>query len=315
MLEFIFTDINDKKFSVFNVLSMSIDMENDVPCDEMTAVFECFPCDELKEVVVKDEKFTVFTGVVDEQSCVINENGKLLSVSCRSMAAKLLDNESLPVSYHYPCENTIEVRHLRPFSIPCVGENRIYHGTQTVLKGESNWKAVEDFSKKVYGKAPRVNEMGQLVFCDGINSSTIKFSNTSNGIPYLSLSETIRRCDELSKVKIKVDSLSSFDNVVENTDAIKRGIRRERYINTVMTDTPACLADRMIENSKAKAYQLKLVCTGCHLDIFGKNAQVDDVPLKFQDELFVDSLHYRLSSQGETTTVILKRKDVKNVAV
>ncbi len=315
MLEFIFTDINDKKIQVCNVISMSINMEQDVPADDMTAVFEYFSCDELKEVVVKDSETVVFTGIVDEQSCVLSADGKLLSVLCRSMAAKLLDNESLPVSYRYPCENTIEIRHLRPFSIRCVGENRTYYGTQTVMKGDSNWKVVENFSKNTYGRVPRVNQKGELVFSAFEDSEAVCFSNTGDGIRYSSLCETLRRCDELSKVKIKVESLSSFENVVENTDAIKRGIVRERYINAVMTDTSAQVADKMIENSKSKAYQVKLVCPQRHLDIFGKNAVVDDFKLTHKADLVVSALYYRLSSNGESTTVILKRKDVSDVAV
>ncbi len=309
MLRFEFTDIYDKVVTLKNPLSLVINIEEDVPADDMTVVFEYFETSELKEVRVFDENEVVFTGVVDEISSVCDSTGRLMKIVCRSMAAKLLDNESVPISYNRPSVSVIATNHIKPFGLLCAStEDTTYIGTQTVPKGASNWQAVSDFSKNVYSTAPRVNARGEVEFCDKKDKEKVVFSN-SEGISYISLTETIKRCEEISKVYIKVINSSGYNNTIENADALKRGIERERYLNAVMTDTPAQCADKMIKNGRDKSYVVTLTCVGRHLNIFAHPAVVKDKKLCF-DDLYISALRYQLNSKNDVTTVTLKRKEV-----
>lgn len=310
MLRFVFTDIYDKELIAYP-LSVTINMEEGVPADDLTATFCYFESDELKGVKVYDESEVVFTGVVDEQITSSFERGDILKINARSMAAVLLDNESVPVSYNHPSTSVIESRHIKPFGIRASEElSDTYFGTHTVLKGESNYKAVESFCKKVYNTTPRINNSGEFCF-DGVNKGeNVVFSNDGKGIDYCEFSENIKRCEPISKVRIKVVNSSGYHSVVENEDAIKRGIVRERYLNAVLTDTPAIYAQSMIKNSNKKAYCVTLLCKGQHVGAFGCNAVIKDSIKGELDNLYVSAVRYQINNDKEVTTITLKRKDI-----
>lgn len=311
MLSFVFADINGKETKVENPVSMKVDMEQGVPADSLEATFPLFICDELVSIRVFDESCVVFTGIVDEQLRMSDHNGEYLKVVARSMAATLLDNESVPISYRNPSVSVIESRHTKPFSVSISSDSDdTYFGTQTVLKGSTNWQAVEDFAKNTYGTVPRVNECGELNLKGIQNDKTVVFSNSGDGIAYSSFSENIKRCEEISKVKIKVTNSCGYNSIVENEDAVSRCIQRERYLNAVLTDTPAVYAENMIKNGRAKSYVVTLCCPGQHLSVFGCDACVRGSVCADIDLLYVSSLRYSLSSGKDTTTVTLKRKEV-----
>ncbi len=310
MLSFVFTDIYDNTLNQYP-LSVTINMEEDVPADSLFATFKYFESSELKTVKVYDDTTVVFTGVVDEQVTKSSEKGDFLSISARSLAALLLDNESVPISYNNPSTAVISQRHLKPFSIRSTENlSDTYFGTHTVYKGESNYKAVDGFSKKVYKNTVRVNENGELSFSGIAKNKSVVFSNTQEGIPYHSFAENIKRCEPVSKVRIKVVNSSGYHTVVENKSAIKKGIVRERYLNAVLTDTPAVYAQSIIKNSNKKAYELSLKCKGQRLDTFGCDAVVEDSPKGELTGLYVSSVRYEQNGSKETTVVTLKRKEV-----
>lgn len=310
MLNFVFTDIYDEEHSVYPV-SVTVNMDEGVPADDLLATFHRFTSSQLKSVVVYDENSVVFTGIVDEQITLSNESSEYIKISARSMAAVLLDNESVPISYNYPSVSVIEERHLKPFSVK-VSENLsdTYFGTHTVLKGESNYKAVESFANKVYSKSVRVNEKGELSFFGAKKDKSVVFSNDGSGISYYGFCENIKRCEEISKVRIKLINSSGYHSVVENEDAVKRGVVRERYLNCVLTDTPATYAQSMIKNGSKKAYSITLSCEGQHLSTFGCDATVLGSICGDIKNLYVSSIRYALSDKKEVTVITLKRKEV-----
>lgn len=310
MLRFIMTDIFENKIEQYP-LSCTINMEEDVPADSLFASFHFFECNELKSVEVYDKDELIFKGLVDEQLTRINENGDFIELSARNMASILLDNESVPVSYNNPSTAVIKKKHLSPFLMDTKEQtNDTYFGNLTVLKGESNYKALESFCKKVYKKIVRVEKTGEVSFNGIKKDKTVCFSNDNKGIAYQEFSENIKRCEDISKVKIKVVNSSGYHTVVENKDAVKRGIVRERYLNAVLTDTPVVFAQTMINKAKQKSYLISLKCKGQQLGVFGCDALVKDRKKGELSNLYVSSVRYSLNSKGETTAVTLKRKDV-----
>ena len=311
MLKFIFTDIEDKEIGPLYPLNMTVNIEEDVPADDLRATFVYFESKELEKVRVLDEDTVVFTGVVDEFHRECDNSGCYIKVVCRSMAALLLDNESVPVSYLNPSMSVIASRHILPFSIKLKEQrNDTYFGPFTVFKGDSNWSAVESFSKKIYSTSPRVNELGEIDFRGWKKGEKVVFSNTSQGIKYLSVDENIKRCEEISRVRIKLTNSSGYHSVVENTDALNRHITRERYLNAVLTDTPAQYADKIIENSKNRAYVVTVTCMGQYMRVFGCDACVKRDELFDVDDLYVSGVRYQLSENKEITVLTLKRKEV-----
>lgn len=310
MLRFDFTDIDDNKVVVNNPLSMSINIEENVPADDMVVTFACFAVKELKSVVVYDDDAVVFTGVVDEQQILSNEKGEFVKIVCRSMAAMLLDNESVPVSYYQPSSEVIALRHIRPYGLTLKdSENVTYFSNQTVHKGDSNYRAVEDFSKNMFSSTPRINAHGEVEFKSEIKDPVCVFSNNGDGIAYVDFCESIKRCEEISCVRIKLTNSCGYNSVVENDDAIKRGVVRERCINSLYTQTPAECAKNMIVNGREKSYNITLKCPKRHLELFMRKACVKDRKCTFSSNLYVSSLRYQLDNNTDMTTVVLKRKE------
>ncbi|MBQ2970937.1 MAG: hypothetical protein IJO20_05700 [Ruminococcus sp.] len=310
MLNFIFTDIYDEEHSVYPV-SVTVNMDENVPADDLFATFHHFTSSQLKSLSVYDENGVLFTGIVDEQTTQSNSDGEYLKISARSMAALLLDNESVPISYNSPSVRVIEERHLKPFGVK-VSESLsdTYFGTHTVLKGESNYKAVDSFANKLYSNSVRVDEKGELSFLGAKKNKSVVFSNSFDGISYYDFCENIKRCEEISKVRIKLSNSSGYHSVVENQDAIKRGVVRERYLNCVLTDTPASYAQSMINNGSKKSYSVTLYCEGQHLNVFGCNATIKGSVCGDIENLYVSSIRYALSDKKEVTVITLKRKEV-----
>lgn len=310
MLRFVFTDVCDEVVELNNAVSVVINKEEGVPADDLAVVFPYVSVKELKNVVVYDNETVVFTGIVDEQIVSVKGDMATLKVCARSMASLLLDNESVPLSYNYPSQRVVVKNHANRFGINVKDEKTAtYFGTQTVGKGSTNWLPLDKFSKKVYGKGIRVDERGELIFAPQYSGECV-FSNDGDGIAYTSLSEVKKRCEEISKVRIKLTNSSGYHSVVENEDAVKRGIVRERYLNAVLTDTPAVCADNMIRKSKENAYVVTINCPGRYLNIFGMNAKIKGDITLHTENLYISSLIYRQSSTQEMTTVILKRKEV-----
>ncbi len=311
MLKFLFTDVDDEIIEVTNPLSMTVNIEQDVPCDDMVATFPYFSTKELKSVVVSDNDVVVFSGVIDEQQTISSKNGEYIKVVSRSMAANLTDNESVPVSYNHPCADVIARRHIRPFGVEVNTDyNTTYFGVQTIHKGASNWQAVEDFCKNVHQSSPRVDEHGTLNFEQKHDDKVYVFSNNGDGIPYISFEQNIRRCDEISTVRVKVTNSCGYNSVITNDDAINRGIVRERYINSVLTDTPAMCADKMIKKGRQKSYTVTVQCSGRHLSLCMKNAVIKDSVCGDIQNLYVSAIRYQLDNKKDVTTLTLKRKEV-----
>ena len=81
-----------------------------------------------------------------------------------------------------------------------------------------------------------------------------------------------------------------------------------RYINAAADNTTVKTADKMIENSNKNSYCIMLECPGCHLDLLGKSAEVNDPLLGTLKNLKTDRLKYTLSNDGEITSVMLRKE-------
>lgn len=310
MLRFIFTDVSDNEIIIENPVSLDVNMDENVPAHDLCAKFLYRDVSELVSVTVTDEKDVLFVGVVDEQIRQCSAQGDFLTIVARSMAAKLLDNESVPISYTHPSKEVILKNHAIPFSVYSADrDDCTYFGTQTVSKGYTNWQAIEDFSKNVYHSKPYVDSLGLMSFGDNEKRDVTVFSNTSDGVRFFSFKECKKRCEEISKVKIKAVATDGYHMVVENKSACERKIQRERYLNSVLTNTPVIHAQNMIKKSVENAYTVTLECVGCRLSAFMNDAVVKLNNSEVINGLYVSSLRYRLSESTDVTTVTLKRKE------
>lgn len=106
----------------------------------------------------------VFTGVVDEVEWSLSQGGSRVTLSGRSMAALLLDNEALPMDYSAATLEDILRNHVTPYGI-AVGESGNIPPCQgfSVASGQSEWQVVYNFACYHGGLSPRFDRRGRLM--------------------------------------------------------------------------------------------------------------------------------------------------------
>ena len=290
-----------------DIISLTINREENVPADDMSVTLAYNPdLPEIYRVRLTDDGETVFTGIVDEQLTAADKNGAYNRIVARSMAALLLDNESIPKNYNQPSTSVIFKYHIEPFGFKeYKGKNKIAKGTINIPKGSTNWYAVEAFAKKAFGSFPRVESDGTVNFNGAKNDSMIRFSK-SDGIRYNSIIENKKKCKLISNVRVKLKPDFGYELNVRNKN-VSAAVRRERLLDASVSSVMPDVAQVMIDNGNIAAYELELTTPHRLLNILGYGAAVDDEYIGSIDNLYVSSLYYKLTPDGEYTTVTLKR--------
>lgn len=308
-MRFLLTDVEGITQTLTRPLSLTIRMDEDIPADDCYVVFAYEATGELKDIRIMDDDGLVFVGVVDEQEHFINEKGRFLKISARSLAARLLDNEAAPGCYNHPSAKLIYERHVAPFGIDRTeDDDAVYYGEQQINKGMSHWTALKNFCVACYSAIPRISADGVLWMKGAAQTGSVCFSDEGDGIAYTEISEKRKRCEEISRVNIKVND-EGYLYQMDNTDAIRRGIRRERYLNAVLASTPMTCADTMIQNGANASYAVSLKCPGMLTARMGCAAVVKNRLLGNIDGLYVSSVSYHMDHNGGTSTIRLKRRN------
>lgn len=311
MLSFVLTDIGDRDVIMSRPLSAVIEMDEAVPADSLLAVFPYTECRELKSVRVYDDAKLVFTGVIDEQSRIVSPQGAFLRIAARSLAALLLDNEAAPQIFEHPSARMLYDRYAREYGIAAADtDDASYFGELTIPKGTSRWAVIQSFCKACSSGTPHVTADGRLFMKNVINDGKIVFSDSGRGVVCTEISESIIRCEEISRVNIKLDVGGGYTSKIENQDVVDRGIMRERYVNAALTTMPVKCADAMLEKGRDKAYMIRLKTPCRLLSALGCAADVKSRDIGDKTGLYVSSIKYRLSSREESTEAVLKRRNV-----
>ena len=115
MLTFIIKDVQGREINLHHPLKVSLMTEDGVPADSLRAVFSVYGnVTALYSAEVYNAQEMLFFGYIDEQTTEWGENGTILTISARSMAAILLDNEARPQTYIKPSMPLLMQRHFTP---------------------------------------------------------------------------------------------------------------------------------------------------------------------------------------------------------
>ena len=256
------------------------------------------------------EGVRVFTGVVDEFSCVCGREGLYLEVSGRGMAALLLDNEAMPAQYQMATRADIVAGHVTPYGIETVGGWALPAVSGfTVESGVSEWCVVQEFVCYYGGVVPRFDRMGRLVLDgheDGPEALRITGETAVTGWEYRE-----ERHGVLSRVAVR--RRSSWDTQwVSDPDFIAQGGMARRVVTVPNATGSAAMrysGDYQLRASRSGRVRLTLTAPGAFLAWPGQLVQVDLPDFGANGLYRVAQSEAACGQEGLTTTLVLGETD------
>lgn len=299
------------KSSVEHVLTVTLQSEKGVPADSLvlTCPYDKKLRDNADSIFAYNGDTLVFRGGLDEIICIKKSGGVIIKLCARSPAAALLDSEAEPLTYINPAAKMIFNRHLAPFGISeYVADDEPFFGSLKIDKGMSHWQVLTNYCKSRYGTEPLVTGGGKVYFEGYKNDKTVVFGEQNGEVPYFSLKETNAPCKLISQIKLKLTEFGAYSSVMYNENPSSKGVKRIRCVNIAADNTSLQTAEKMIEQSNLDSYCITLECFGCHTDLLGCSAEINDSVLGKIKDLTVKSLSYSLSGNVEKTTVVLEKE-------
>lgn len=311
MLSFWITDKSGVSKQIDNVLTVVWDCDMGVPADSLTIT--CPYSGDIRGNAVamkvyEDEKLA-FSGGVDTIVAVKQAKQVVLKLSCRSLAAGLLDNEAEPVTYNTPGASLIYEKHIKPFGIRLAEADNIpFYDKLRIGKGFSHWQVVQWFCRNRYNTEPRITGDG-VAYLKGYHpKGESVFSDKGTGVSYYSLKETHRRYRLISEVKMKFRQANTYRSSVKNSNPEAAFVKSVRYVNAASEEKNIDTVDRMIANGNRNSYALNISCIGCHTGLVGTHAVIDDSVLGEISGLLVKSVRYSADRRGGVSAITLEKE-------
>ncbi|MCI9609132.1 MAG: hypothetical protein HFG07_02745 [Oscillibacter sp.] len=266
-----------RMFQLPPLLSWRVTHTGTVPCDSFSVTFVY--CKKMAEAlrlaagfVAEEGGMVMLRAVVDEYTVDLNSGGLTATVSGRGYAARLLDNESRPVTYQQAALTEILRNHAEPYGVACgemaeVRADSVY----TVAAGSSQWKAVENFCRTYGGFVPRFSREGTLLAGPEKAGRTLSIGE---GV----LSCTLRE-DHYGVLTeaLVIDKTRNQDFSVKNQEMIARGGQCRRVIYTPGQSTWAAMrytGEYQIARSREDAWTAEVTLPGSFLAFPGDRAAV-----------------------------------------
>ncbi len=203
-----------------------------VPCDsfQMTCVWDGTDDSPIlwREFTAVEAGETVFRGVVDEVETSLDEDGLLLTLSGRSMAALLLDNEAVGEDYVLVTLSDILEKYVTCFGVE-VGECATFAPVFyfSVTTGSSAWAVMYEFCCYYGGVFPRFGVDGKLILTPWEGTETVVIDDNT---PVSTLRCRDQRYGVVSEVLIR-NKESQYVMTMENTSFLEMGGRCRRVMN------------------------------------------------------------------------------------
>lgn len=257
-------------FALPPLLSWRVTHTGTVPCDSfsVTFVYQKEMAQALKTAagfVAEEEGEVMLRAVVDEYTVDLDGNGLTATVSGRGYAARLLDNESRPVTYQQATLAEILQNHAEPYGITCgeIAEVRAA-SAYTVAAGSSQWKAVESFCRACGGFVPRFSREGELLAGPEPEGRTLSIGE---GGPVLACTLREDHYGVLTEALV-IDKTQNQEFSVKNREMIDKGGQCRRVLYTPGQSTWAAMrytGEYQIQRSGEDAWTAEVTLPGSFL--------------------------------------------------
>ena len=276
----IFTS-DHKVYELPALLEWNVVHTGGVPCDSYLVKFlydrEMAPVlQRAAGFIGLEDGQVVARGIVDEYTVELGSDCMTATVSGRGTAARLLDNESRPVTYQNATLEEIVRCHVTPYGIACkeladVRATSVY----TVPAGVSQWKALADFCETYGGFLPRFAVNGALVAAPEKDSG--KRLVIDDTAPIL---ECVFREDHYGVLTeaLVIDKKRNLSYSVKNQDMIDKGGQCRRVVYTPGQSTWAAMrytGEYQIEQSRREEKEITVTLPGAFLAWPGDRVALD----------------------------------------
>ena len=298
------------------LLAWNVTYTGSVPCDSytVTCLYDRTMAEPLHLaagfLALGDGGEVLLRGIVDEYAVELTEGGLTVTVAGRGYAARLLDNESRPVTYQGATLEEIVRCHVTPYGISCaeiapVSASSVY----TVASGTSQWKVLENFCRTYGGFSPRFRRDGLLVAAPEQDSG--RRVDIGADSPILSCVLREDHYGVLTGVLV-IDKTRNVSYSVQNQDLMARGGQCRRVVYTPGQSTWAAMrytGEYQIQRSREEELAVEVELAGCFLAFPGDVVRLRLEALGIDGEYRVAEAENRASPEtGEVSTLTLRER-------
>ena len=173
---------------------------------------------------------TQLRGIVDEYTVELGSRGMTVTLSGRGYAARLLDNESRPVTYEQVTLRELIRCHAEPYGISCEAAVDLRSTVPyTAGVGISQWKVISEFCRTYGGFLPRFAKTGELLATPEQDSG--KRIILDSGSPVLNCRIREDHYGVLTEALV-IDKRQNVSYSVKNPEMIAKGGQCRRVIYT-----------------------------------------------------------------------------------
>ena len=303
-------------FELPMLLRWNITYTGGVPCDSygVTCVYDRTMAEPLHLAagflaLGKDDQ-VLLRGIVDEYAVELSPEGLTVTICGRGYAARLLDNESRPVTYQGATLEEIVRCHVTPYGITAaeiapVSATSVY----TVASGTSQWKALESFCRTYGGFAPRFRRDGLLVAAPERDDGRRIVIGADS--PVLSCTLREDHYGVLTEVLV-IDKTRNVSYSVKNQDMIDRGGQCRRVVYTPGQSTWAAMrytGEYQIRRSREEERTIEVELAGCFLAFPGDVVRLRLEALGIDGEYRVAEAENTASPErGEVSRLTLRER-------
>lgn len=262
------------------LLSWRVVHTGGVPCDsyQVTIAYEKSMAEALHLAagfLAEENGDVMLRGIVDEYTVELGAAGLSATIVGRGYAARLLDNESRPMTYEAATLEEILRNHVTPYGIQTAEAAALRAaGPYTVAAGTSQWKALEGFCRTYGGFAPRFGRDGRLLAAPETEQRKLRITETD---PVLSCVLREDHYGVLTEVLV-IDKIRNSSYSVKNKDMLERGGQCRRVVYTPGQSTWAAMrytGQYQISQSQKGERQVEITLPGSFPAFPGDLAEVE----------------------------------------